>query len=137
MKPVPSRGPSPSDTLTLPVGNYMSAALPNYVSENPSNLGNFMSADNRHQLDGHGRRADTGLHPRYPLCGSGHPGILGPGGRWRHLHGVPGIPADRGRPAARSRAAEIVLASCVSFAVLRALDVWERGAQAASRLANQ
>ena len=37
--------PNPSDTLTLPVGNYVSAALGNYVSENPSDLGNFMIAD--------------------------------------------------------------------------------------------
>jgi len=41
------RGPSPNDTLTLPVGNYVSAALRNYVSENPSDLRKFMSADKR------------------------------------------------------------------------------------------
>jgi hypothetical protein len=39
------RGPSTGDTLTLPVGNYVSDALRNYVSENPSDLRNFMSAD--------------------------------------------------------------------------------------------
>jgi hypothetical protein len=32
------RGPSTGDTLTLPVGNYLSDALRNYVSENPSDF---------------------------------------------------------------------------------------------------
>jgi len=41
------RGPSTGDTLTLPVGNYLSDALRNYMSENPSDLRNFMSADTR------------------------------------------------------------------------------------------
>jgi hypothetical protein len=39
------RGPSTGDTLTVPVGNYVSDALRNYVSENASDLRNFMSAD--------------------------------------------------------------------------------------------
>lgn len=39
------RGPLPRhDTL----GNYVSAALGNYVSEKPSDLGNFMIADKQH-----------------------------------------------------------------------------------------
>jgi hypothetical protein len=41
------RGPSTGDTLTLPVGNYLSDALRNYVSENPSDLRNFMNADTK------------------------------------------------------------------------------------------
>jgi hypothetical protein len=44
------RGPNTGDTLTLPVGNYLSDALRNYVSENPSDLRNFMSADNSSQV---------------------------------------------------------------------------------------
>jgi hypothetical protein len=39
------RGPSTGDTLTVPVGNYVSGTLRNYLSENPSDLRNFMSAD--------------------------------------------------------------------------------------------
>ena len=37
-KPVRCEDLNPSDTLTLPVGNYVSDALRNYVSENPSDL---------------------------------------------------------------------------------------------------
>jgi hypothetical protein len=35
------------DTLAFPVGNYVSADLGNYVSDNRLNLGNYVSADTR------------------------------------------------------------------------------------------
>jgi len=34
-------------TLAFPVGNYVSADLGNYVSDNRLNLGNYVSADKR------------------------------------------------------------------------------------------
>jgi hypothetical protein len=55
------RGPSTGDTLTLPVGNYLSDALRNYVSENPSDLRNFMSADTEDQTREARRSATVGF----------------------------------------------------------------------------
>ena len=65
------RGPTPRhDTL----GNYLSAALGNYLSDNPSDLGIFMIADSQghpHHRQGHVHRAAVLAHP---VAGPSRPG---------------------------------------------------------------
>lgn len=42
---MPCEDHTSSDTLAFPVGNYVNAALGNYVNENLLKLGNYLTAD--------------------------------------------------------------------------------------------
>ena len=42
---MPCEDHTSGDTLAFPVGNYVNAALGNYVNENLLNLGNYLNAD--------------------------------------------------------------------------------------------
>jgi hypothetical protein len=64
------RGPNTRDTLTLPVGNYMSGTLGNYVSENPSDLRNFMSADSQSRYLMYAHIGGTERAPQHVGTGS-------------------------------------------------------------------
>ena len=44
---MPCEDHTSGDTLAFPVGNYVNAALGNYVNENLLNLGNYLNADTR------------------------------------------------------------------------------------------
>ena len=44
---MPCEDPTIGDTLAFPVGNYVNAALGNYVNENLVKLGNYLNADIR------------------------------------------------------------------------------------------
>jgi hypothetical protein len=57
-----------SDTLTVPVRNYVSANLGNYVSDKPLNLGKSVSADKRQLVPAYALRPRSyGTVPSLPL----------------------------------------------------------------------
>jgi hypothetical protein len=44
-----TRATTATDTLVIPMGNYVSARVGNYVIRTPSDLGNYVIADSRAQ----------------------------------------------------------------------------------------